>query len=124
MQPAYSILHLSSSGHSDLYVCRRDGISQILTAKPPEFENDGIPAHRISRPLRDIDFGATTALVFGHEKNGISPLMSKLCDGDFYIPMLGLTESFNVSVAAAICIHWGEARCVVSSEHIPRITMY
>ena len=124
MQPACSILHLSSSGHSDLYVCRRDGISQILTAKPPAFEKDCIPAHRISRPLRDIDFGPTTALVFGHEKNGISPLMSKLCDGDFYIPMLGLTESFNVSVAAAICIHWGEARCVISAEHKLRINVF
>ncbi len=33
--------------------------------------------------------------------------MSELGDGDFTIPMTGLTESFNVSVAAAICIHWG-----------------
>ena len=33
--------------------------------------------------------------------------MSELGDGDFTIPMMGLTESFNVSVAAAICVHWG-----------------
>jgi hypothetical protein len=33
--------------------------------------------------------------------------MSEMGDGDFTIPMMGLTESFNVSVAAAICVHWG-----------------
>ena len=46
-------------------------------------------------------------LVFGNESTGISGAMSALGDGDFTIPMTGLTESFNVSVAAAICVHWG-----------------
>jgi tRNA C32,U32 (ribose-2'-O)-methylase TrmJ len=51
--------------------------------------------------------GYAPQLVFGNEKTGISTAMSELGDGDFTIPMMGLTESFNVSVAAAICVHWG-----------------
>jgi tRNA (guanosine-2'-O-)-methyltransferase len=96
--------------HKDASECiaelRGVGFEQILTAKPPNPEND--TCHQ-PRALQEIDFAKRTALVFGHEKHGISPLMSSQCDGDFHIPMLGLTESFNVSVAAAICIHWGRS---------------
>mmetsp|Transcript_87864 Transcript_87864/g.128497 ORF Transcript_87864/g.128497 Transcript_87864/m.128497 type:complete len:236 (-) Transcript_87864:319-1026(-) len=94
--------------HQDVDECismlRNEGFNQILTAKPENPDND--VCHN-PIPLQKIDFAKRTALVFGNEKNGISPHMSQICDGDFHVPMLGLTESFNVSVAAAICIHWG-----------------
>jgi len=94
--------------HRDAGECiaalRSEGFDQILTAKPENPDND---VCRDPTPLQQVDFGRKTALVFGNEKHGISPAMTQMCDGDFHIPMLGLTESFNVSVAAAICIHWG-----------------
>ena len=64
-----------------------------------------------SRPLATIDFSRPTALVFGNEKYGISAEMRAECDGAFFLPMRGLAQSFNISVAAAIAIaHGREAR--------------
>ncbi len=58
-------------------------------------------------PLEDVDFSRPTALVFGNERLGVSAELLALCDGAFTIPMYGLTESLNVSVAASIAIHHG-----------------
>ena len=57
--------------------------------------------------LEEVDFSRPTALVFGNEKLGVSAELLALCDGAFTIPMYGLTESLNVSVAASIAIHHG-----------------
>lgn len=44
------------------------------------------------------------ALVFGNEKDGVSAEALSLCDGNVLIPMHGFTQSFNISVAAALCL--------------------
>lgn len=46
-----------------------------------------------------------TALVFGTEFNGISKEVLDFSDLCIKIPMLGFTESLNVSVAAGICFY-------------------
>lgn len=45
------------------------------------------------------------ALVFGTEMNGISADAADLADAFVTIPMFGFTESFNISVCAALCMH-------------------
>ena len=45
------------------------------------------------------------ALLFGSELNGLSPLALKLADEFVKIPMVGFTESLNISVTAALFIH-------------------
>jgi len=45
------------------------------------------------------------ALVLGTEKEGLSPVALEMADGFLRIPMYGCTESFNISVSAAICLH-------------------
>ena len=55
-----------------------------------------------------VDYTKPTALLLGAEKEGISDLASELADVHVTIPMVGMTESFNVSVAAAIILN--EAR--------------
>jgi len=45
------------------------------------------------------------ALVFGSELKGLSPLAMQLADEFVKIPMVGFTESLNISVTAAIFIH-------------------
>jgi len=52
-----------------------------------------------------IDKTSKTAFVLGSEHDGISKEMEKLADKIFIIPMYGFTQSFNVSVAAAIILH-------------------
>lgn len=44
------------------------------------------------------------AVVVGNEQDGISPEARALADRRFVIPMLGFSQSFNVSVTAAICL--------------------
>lgn len=56
-------------------------------------------------PIGAIDFTEKTALVFGNEKDGISPAMQEAVDQTCIIPITGFTESFNVSVAAALALY-------------------
>ena len=55
--------------------------------------------------LYDIDLTQKVALVFGNEKRGVSPEAEKLADETFYIPMRGMIQSLNVSVAAAVTLY-------------------
>jgi len=57
-----------------------------------------------SRGLSDLSFAEPVALVFGNEHAGVSEEAQRLADACFAIPMRGFSQSFNVSVAAAICL--------------------
>ena len=58
----------------------------------------------IELPDFDISKGKI-ALVFGSELPGISETVTKEADEFLKIPMFGFTESFNISVSAAIILH-------------------
>jgi tRNA (guanosine-2'-O-)-methyltransferase len=44
-------------------------------------------------------------VVFGNEKVGLSPELLAACDLTFRIPMVGMSESLNLSVSAAITLY-------------------
>lgn len=54
--------------------------------------------------ISELDLSRPVALVFGNEKRGISKECKSMADGFVKIPMLGFTESYNISVAAALCL--------------------
>ncbi len=54
--------------------------------------------------LEDFDISTPAALFFGTERNGLSEEVLKEADGFLKIPMVGFTESLNISVSAAIII--------------------
>ena len=58
-----------------------------------------------AKPISEIDFTKPTAIVFGNEKDGITPEMIAEADHTMIIPMQGFVQSFNISVAAAIAIY-------------------
>lgn len=58
-----------------------------------------------SKRIQDLDKSQKLALVFGNEHEGISKEVISRCDELIHIPMLGFTESFNISVSAAICLY-------------------
>lgn len=58
-----------------------------------------------SKDLYDFDFTEKVALVFGNEHRGISTEAEKHADDLFYIPMYGMVQSLNVSVAAAVTLY-------------------
>lgn len=55
--------------------------------------------------LNDFVLGGKTALFFGTEKEGLSKVVLENADGTLKIPMVGFTESLNISVSAAIILH-------------------
>ena len=57
--------------------------------------------------LYELDMTAPIALVFGNEHRGISEEASQLADGNFHIPMFGLAQSLNISVACAVSLYEG-----------------
>jgi tRNA (guanosine-2'-O-)-methyltransferase len=56
--------------------------------------------------LYEIDFTRPVAVVFGSEPTGLPKTVLADCDGSFHIPMYGLSQSYNISVAAAIALSW------------------
>ncbi len=53
----------------------------------------------------DIDFKEPAAIIMGSEDKGIQPVLYKLCDNRFKIPMQKDFESLNVSVAAGMILY-------------------
>lgn len=56
--------------------------------------------------LENLDISKKTALVFGTELGGLSDYAIEQADVHMKIPMYGFTESFNISVSAALCMHY------------------
>jgi len=67
---------------------------QIIATTP--HENDCL--------LEDFDISKPSALFFGTERDGLSAEILDKADGFLKIPMVGFTESLNISVSAAIII--------------------
>lgn len=55
--------------------------------------------------IQDIDWSIPSALVLGNEKDGVSEEMLSSSDETFIIPMSGFVQSFNISVAGALCLY-------------------
>lgn len=61
--------------------------------------------HKEDVMLDDLAVDGKFALVFGTELEGLSREGVENADAYVKIPMYGFTESYNISVSAAICIH-------------------
>lgn len=57
-----------------------------------------------AQDFRAIDYTLPTAVVVGTEQEGLSPEAITLADGSLRIPMSGMVESLNVSVATALIL--------------------
>ena len=53
----------------------------------------------------EFDWPQPVAMVFGHEVNGIHEDILAQCDAVVKIPMNGVVESLNVSVATGVCLY-------------------
>lgn len=54
--------------------------------------------------LYETDLTGPVALVFGNENRGASDEAIACADGALLIPMMGMVESLNISVACAVCL--------------------
>lgn len=55
--------------------------------------------------FREVDYTKPTAIIMGQEKFGISEKALALADQDVIIPMVGMCQSLNVSVASALIMY-------------------
>lgn len=58
-----------------------------------------------ARPLGRWDLTAPTAVILGNEHRGVDEELAALADGELFIPMRGMVQSFNVSVAASLILY-------------------
>jgi len=55
--------------------------------------------------FREIDYTKPTAIILGQEKFGASEQALALADQDIIIPMVGMVQSLNVSVACSVVLY-------------------
>ncbi len=92
-------LKFHASPESCIQHLRSDGY-QIIATSP----------HNNSCYLEDFDITKKSALFFGSERDGISEGVLQQADGFIKVPMVGFTESLNISVSAAIVLQSLTAR--------------
>ena len=56
--------------------------------------------------------------MFGNERRGVSRAFIERADHAFYLPMAGLTQSFNISVAVAMSLY-----ALIATGHFPEGTL-
>jgi tRNA (guanosine-2'-O-)-methyltransferase len=76
----------------------------IETLKEKGYQIIATTPHNDSCLLHEFDVTKKSALFFGTEKEGLSEEVMSKADGYLKIPMVGFTESLNISVSAAIII--------------------
>lgn len=59
--------------------------------------------HAVS--FREVDYTLPTILIVGNEKEGVSKELIKIADKTIVIPMQGMVQSLNVSVATALVLY-------------------
>lgn len=55
--------------------------------------------------FREIDYTKPTAIILGQEKFGATDIAKEMADQDILIPMVGMVQSLNVSVANAVVLY-------------------
>ena len=90
---------------------QREGFTILATAIGPGARN-----------LFEWDLSGPAAIVFGNEMRGVSEDAVARADGTIEIPMNGMVQSLNVSVACAVCLYEAyRQRAVAGAYETPRL---
>ena len=79
-------------------------ISAVSELKKKGFKLYGTTLNERSTDYRDFDYSENTCFVLGAEKWGLSDQLISKVDESIFIPMSGMVQSLNVSVAASILL--------------------
>jgi len=72
--------------------------------------------------FREIDYTKPTAIILGQEKFGASEVALEMADQDIVIPMVGMVQSLNVSVACSVVLYEAQRqRQLAGMYDTPRI---
>ncbi len=101
-------VELGASKWLSLYKYNRQAHNTAACLEKLKQEGYAIAVTSLSEPaipIRDVPVTRKTALVFGTEISGITPEAAAQADVFVRIPMFGFTDSFNISVSAALCLY-------------------
>jgi tRNA (guanosine-2'-O-)-methyltransferase len=82
-----------------------NSVSAIQQLKAQGYRIVATTPHRNDCTISELPVDQKMALVFGTELEGISEEVISSADEFVKIPMYGFTESFNISVSAALCMY-------------------
>jgi tRNA (guanosine-2'-O-)-methyltransferase len=82
-----------------------DGPSAATAAQAAGYQVIGLELAGGAAPLHELDLGAATCIVVGHEDRGCSPATLDACDAVAFVPQLGRVGSLNVATAASIACY-------------------
>ncbi|MCK5838440.1 MAG: RNA methyltransferase [Bacteroidales bacterium] len=78
----------------------------LLNLKQQGYTLVATTPHNDEYLLQDLPMDGKVALLFGTELEGLSEKAIEMADRFVKIPMYGFTESFNISVSAALCMFY------------------
>lgn len=100
---------LGSSKWVDLIKYNKKGVNNTVDCindlKSKGYKIVATTPHKDDVDLPDYPIDEKTALLFGTELDGLSSTAMDMADAYIKIPMVGFTESFNISVSAALCLY-------------------
>ncbi|MDC5850503.1 tRNA (guanosine(18)-2'-O)-methyltransferase TrmH [Vibrio europaeus] len=101
-----TLSHTSAGARNWVDVETHDSIDEAIT----ELKAQGMQVlvtnlSETAVDFRDIDYTKPTAIILGSEKVGASEQAKKLADQDVIVPMVGMVQSLNVSVASAVILY-------------------
>ena len=106
--PKWLNIHKYSQAENNTKLC----IDQL---KAKGYQIIATSPHKNGCTIEEFSIDKPTALIFGTELTGISDTIKENADAFVQIPMFGFTESFNISVSVALCLHTLTAKLHQSS---------
>ena len=88
----------------------------------PKLKNDGHQIYSLvldknAKTIYDIDWNKPSVIIVGNEHSGVSKESQKLSTEKLYIPMEGVVESLNVSVATAVTLYEASRQRKLSGKY-------
>jgi tRNA (guanosine-2'-O-)-methyltransferase len=101
--------HITMGSHQWVFLHKvENAVKTLLDFKKKGFQ---IIATRLvgnSLHFREIDYTKPTVIVVGNELEGVSEEVAEVADYNVIIPMYGMAQSLNVSVATAVILYEAE----------------
>ncbi len=117
--------HITMGSHKWVFLHRVENAVETLKG----FKEKGfqIVATRLvgdSVHFREVDYTKPTVIVVGNELDGVSEEVAAVADHNVVIPMYGMAQSLNVSVATAVLLYEAERqRSLKGFYEKPQLTL-
>jgi tRNA G18 (ribose-2'-O)-methylase SpoU len=99
------VLKTSLGAEKNVEIKSATDIRELILEIKNKYKIYGLELSDGAVPIGQVKLDDKCALVVGNEVSGIDEEILSLCDQIFYIPMKGIKESLNVSVAFGIAAY-------------------